>query len=206
MAAPNVKLAKGTSVGFSEITKDPDTLYFITDTHEIYLGEDRYNVGSDIEVVFQGEGDVVEDIEYIQDSHTLIITLGLAGKLESVKSEIASQIQAAIGSIAGVMRYIGISTHPIQDGSREMPIIDGQSITDLNKGDVVIYETKEFVWSGTYWHELGDVTDVSGLVEEAVADGVRESKVYTNQAVNNLIIQSESYLRWQVEDGTPEED
>ena len=43
-----VKFSKGTYESFDRIEKDSNTVYFLTDTQEIYLGEVKYSTISEI--------------------------------------------------------------------------------------------------------------------------------------------------------------
>ena len=68
---------------------------------------------------------------------------------DSVNSAINAAITAA-------MKVEGVTTTPISNGSTTNPVtINGQSV-DAYKGMVVFYNSKEFVWAGTSWVELGD--------------------------------------------------
>lgn len=40
-----VKFCRGTSKDFKPMVKDPDTIYYITDTKQMFLGEDEYCTG-----------------------------------------------------------------------------------------------------------------------------------------------------------------
>ncbi len=50
MADNMVKLSRGTSSNFTNLTKDTDTLYFLTDTKRIYLGSTEYTRPVDTEL------------------------------------------------------------------------------------------------------------------------------------------------------------
>lgn len=72
---------------------------------------------------------------------------------EQAESAISSAINSALTS---VMKFNGVTTTAISDGSTTgTVIIDGASYTAKN-GDVVLYGSKEFVWTGSAWEELGD--------------------------------------------------
>lgn len=84
--ANDVLFGKVSSSKFNTfIDKDENTLYFLTDTKEIFLGEDRYAFGQDTSVVIEGDGDVVEHTSYDAASKTLTIKLGKASDAESLK-------------------------------------------------------------------------------------------------------------------------
>ena len=125
MSTPNVKFAVGSSAVFSTLLKDPNTLYFLQDTQEIYLGDKRYALGKDIQVSIVGSGDFVSDIQYDAINRTITVVKG------------------------------SVSQSP----------------------------------------------ELIQLLNEKVAEGVAESKTYTNEAVNNLIIEAGEQVRWQIEDG-----
>lgn len=66
----------------------------------------------------------------------------------------------AIGSVTGIMHWLGLTTTALVDGSTTNPItIDENTVTAVN-GDVVGYNIDgtrqiEFAWNGTKWQELG---------------------------------------------------
>ena len=72
-------------------------------------------------------------------------------------------------SIAGGVTFRGMTSTVLTDGSSTNPItIGGESYTAVN-GDLVIYESREFLFSTSdnKWHEFGNV---SGLGELAYKD------------------------------------
>lgn len=72
-------------------------------------------------------------------------------------------------AIAGGIVFRGVTTTPLTDGASTNPItIGGESYTAVN-GDLVIYDTMEFLFSSgdNKWHELGNS---SGLGELAYKD------------------------------------
>lgn len=82
-----VKYSRGTSSAFAALPeKDIHTLYFIDDTHEIYLGENRYAYGDNINVIVSGEGNVVESVDWDQSTVTLTIHRGHMFTREDVES------------------------------------------------------------------------------------------------------------------------
>ena len=65
------------------------------------------------------------------------------------------------GSGDGV-HFRGSTTTALTDGATTNPItIDGSSYTAV-MGDMVIYGNKEFLFDGTSWHEMGDLSDTVG--------------------------------------------
>lgn len=58
--------------------------------------------------------------------------------------------------LSSVLKFQGTTTTAISDGSTTNPItIDGASYT-AQKGDVVLYDGKEYLWQGSAWEQLGD--------------------------------------------------
>ena len=69
------------------------------------------------------------------------------------------------GSATGAMHYAGVTTTALADGSSTSPIkINNTDYTPSN-GDVVIYESLEFVWStsDSKWHVFGSTGSLKGL-------------------------------------------
>lgn len=84
-----------------------------------------------------------------------------SGTTYNIKDTVARQ------AASGGMTLQGETSTALTDMATTNPIqINGSSYTAVNQ-DCVIYSKKEFVFDGTYWHELGDL---SGLGDMATAD------------------------------------
>ena len=75
-------------------------------------------------------------------------------------TDVIDEMQAAIDALSNATHFLGKSTTAISDGKSEAPTINGTVIPvdDLQDGDVVFYNVKEFIWSNGAWVELGDTT------------------------------------------------
>ncbi len=63
-----------------------------------------------------------------------------------------------------VVKWAGITTTALTDGDSTNPItVDGKSYTAV-AGDMVSYESKEFVFSGTIWQEFGDLSGILRII------------------------------------------
>jgi hypothetical protein len=58
--------------------------------------------------------------------------------------------------LAQAMKFLGTSATAITDGATTNPITIGSTSTTVTSGNVVLYGTKEFVWTGSKWEELGN--------------------------------------------------
>ena len=58
--------------------------------------------------------------------------------------------------LTAAMKIEGETTTAISDGSTTNPVVIGGQSVSAYKGMVVFYGSKEFVWVGTAWKELGD--------------------------------------------------
>lgn len=89
-----------------------------------------------------------------------------SGETYNIKDATArSEIDILKGSNTGAMHYAGVTTTALADGSNTSPIrIGDEDYTPLN-GDVVIYNTLEFVWSTSdnKWHEFGSTGSLKAL-------------------------------------------
>ena len=75
------------------------------------------------------------------------------------RSDIASIEQA----IAGGVTFMGETTTPLTDGSTTSTIvINGNNVTAV-KGYLVVYSGAEFVYDGTKWIELGDLSALGNM-------------------------------------------
>ena len=74
------------------------------------------------------------------------------------------------GSGGGGIKLVGETTTPLTDGATTNPImINGQSYT-AQPNDAVLYESKEFLYVGTYWREFGDMTGLGTAAFEDVPE------------------------------------
>ena len=83
------------------------------------------------------------------------------------RSDIAD-IQRAI---TGGLTFLGETTTVITDGATINPItIDGESVT-AKSGDITVYGQKEFLFDGTKWMEMGDLSLIGDLGWKDSASG-----------------------------------
>ena len=95
-----------------------------------------------------------------------------SGSTYDIKDAAARQdIKDIKSSIGSGVRYIGVTTTVIIDGSVVSPIvIEGQSV-EPKSGDLVFYLKKEFIWNGSKWTEFGDMGDLKALAFKDSASG-----------------------------------
>ena len=86
-------------------------------------------------------------------------TITIPEKIEEVEGKIAN-INTAI---SGGVHFVGTTTTKIEDGSTTTPVISGKADYAPSLGDVVLYDNKEFIWTGSAWEELGDLGRVATL-------------------------------------------
>lgn len=104
------------------------------------------------------------------------ITVG--GQTYNIKDTTARQ------AVAGGMHFIGTTSTAITDGSTTTTLTAATTgsltkTTGFVAGDVVIYNKKEFVWTGTQWAEFGDITTLGAM---ATADSASGTLSMTNTA------------------------
>ena len=100
-----------------------------------------------IEAKVTAEKDRAEKVE--QGLNTRLTTA--EGKITSQGTDIAD-LKTKITGLTGAMHFIGESTtDPVGDTGAT---VEGH--TTFASGDVCLYNTKEFVYNGTQWKELGD--------------------------------------------------
>ena len=79
--------------------------------------------------------------------------------------------RSAIASLQGGMKYLGVTTTELEDGSTTEQIdINGDTVT-VETGNMTIYGYKEFVFDGTKWAEFGDLSTLGSLAYKNSASG-----------------------------------
>lgn len=94
-----------------------------------------------------------------------------AKNLDTAMSNRVSTVETKLSNVTTVMDFIGVSsTAP----TATKVTIGDKEITSFQKGDVVLYGNKEYVWDGTEWVEFGDttadadaITKLTGRVSDA---------------------------------------
>lgn len=81
----------------------------------------------------------------------------------SISSNIIDIYNELKAELANPMHYIGASSTAITDGGTETPTIGGDPYTP-SAGDIVTYQTSEFIWQKTgTWAELGNTSSLGSL-------------------------------------------
>ena len=91
--------------------------------------------------------------------------------------------------LSQVLTYHGISDTPLANGVTDKNIIINGSTHVADTGWVVIYDNKEFVWNGSMWEELGDLSgvDLNGYAtEQWVKNWVEENTFQSNWEINEV--------------------
>ena len=81
----------------------------------------------------------------------------------------AVTISASDLGLASAMLFLGTTTTAITDGATTNPITISGANKTAAAGNVVLYGSKEFVWTGSAWEELGNEGSYK-IVQSAVAD------------------------------------
>lgn len=84
-------------------------------------------------------------------------------KIAGVNSTI-STLQTSIGNLSNIMNFLGTTTTALKDGSTTSSITIGGSTVTAKAGDVVVNGNKEFVFDGSKWAEIGDVSAQSTAI------------------------------------------
>ena len=82
-----------------------------------------------------------------------------------------NDIEDIKSAIAGGVTFMGETSTALTDGATTNPItINSKSVTAI-KGYLVVYNSKEFVFDGTKWIEMGDLSVLGALAYKDSASG-----------------------------------
>lgn len=109
------------------------------------------------------------------------------GSLYQIKD---AQARADIEKLSNATHFLGVSTTAITDGGTQKPTIGGSQVDPAN-GDIVIYDSKEFIWNGSTWDEFGDAS-VHDLGDLAFADTATGSSEPTGEVTGSVTLSSTS--------------
>lgn len=115
-----------------------------------------------------GEGDVIvpssglyKVIEDAAENAASDATSKANSAEANAKSYADGKVNELKSSLSNALHFLGVSS---TDPSTGIVTIGGTEVTEFSDGDIVIFGSKEFVWSNAAWEELGDVTGVSELL------------------------------------------
>ena len=99
------------------------------------------------------------------------ITLPSGTTYDLKDAQAREDIEEIRDAIAGGVTFMGETTTALTDGATTNPItINGNSVTAI-KGYLVVYNSKEFVFDGTHWIEMGDLSVLGALAYKDSASG-----------------------------------
>ena len=99
------------------------------------------------------------------------ITLPSGTTYDLKDAQARADIASIESAIAGGVTFMGETTTPLTDGATTSTIvINGNNVTAI-KGYLVVYESAEFVYDGTKWIEMGDLSAFKALAYKDSASG-----------------------------------
>ena len=103
-------------------------------------------------------------------------TVEISTELENTQtlaysSAVKRYIDSATAGLTGAMHYIGEASVDMSNASNKAvdPQVPGYTFKNAEPGDVVTFDHKEYVWTGTEWRLLGDEGSyvIKGAITEA---------------------------------------
>ncbi len=91
-----------------------------------------------------------------------------SGTTYNIVDQGARDLIAEIESGTG---WLGVTTTPLVDGSTTNPIMINGASTTAEAGNMTSYGSKEFIFNGTVWQELGDMSMLGELAYKNSASG-----------------------------------
>lgn len=77
----------------------------------------------------------------------------------------------AIEQLSGYTVYLGVTSTELTDGSTVKNVTVNGEIYPADKGYIVNYGSKEFIYNGTAWQEFGDLSGLGSLAFKNSASG-----------------------------------
>lgn len=106
------------------------------------------------------------------------------GGLNKTVGDLSSEVSSLKTSVAGGVHFVGTTTTALTDGATTSSITVDSKTHNPSKGDVVLYGEKEFIWTGSTWEELGDLTRVGTL--ETLTGSIHATSATSNQFVTHI--------------------
>lgn len=130
---------------------------FDLENGKIILNKDLPNAGNNtLGVVKSGGVATIDNGEITEISNAKKVNHALKVGAKSYDGSSAIEIIASDLGLSAAMKFLGTSATAITDGATTNPITVGGNSVTVESGNVVLYDSKEFVWNGTAWEELGN--------------------------------------------------
>lgn len=168
----------GTSVSYAAEMKEPNKLYFCSDTKEIYLGSERYAFGNDVNIQITGVGDTVADASWNSSTKTLTIVRGYAGDASSV----TGAIQLALTSCVKNVSASNDSAIRVDNSNKDNIDISLKIAEGALAGNVQLSQG---------YHGLRATVEIPEVPVAGVATGDKILKLTDNQLSSTLTITTE---------------
>ena len=126
-------------------------------------------------------------------THDSVFGADTEGTLEYRIDAAEGAIDSIRNAIAGGVHFRGTTTTELTDGAttatikiKENNVEKDYTLTSSNAGDVVLYNNKEFIWTGAAWEELGDLTLAGQL--SAWREGLDYTEIKDGAATNSKFV------------------
>lgn len=197
---PNLATATGmqtlTLISRLNATDSEQTNYFVTSVSEnagvisVTKAQPSFSNISGVASVEQGgtgKNELPENQVLVGNGTDTIRTIPIAEEIANNNNLvpnylIKSYVDSAVSGLTGAMHFIGESSVVINNNSGVNPNIPGYDFSKAQPGDVILYNAKEFVWTGSSWNLLGDEGSyaVKGSIRDADIDpdaAIQQSKI-----------------------------
>lgn len=179
----SVVFSRGASANFANLVKDANTLYFLEDTHEVYLGEHRYAFGEGIVVSIVGQGDTVSNIAFDSATKVLTIVLSQAASAQSIQQLIQNTLSSCVQSVVSTSTAITVDNNDPTQIKLGLRLAGGEYA-----GNVSL-------------HETGHGLRASVVIPDDIVQGVDEEDKILSLA--NKVVRSHLSINIIKENGVP---
>lgn len=102
---------------------------------------------------------------------------------------IKNYVDNAVEGLTGAMHFVGEATVTITPNTNVDPRIGGYTFSEAQPGDVILSESKEFVWTGGAWRLLGDEGSyaVKGSIKDVDIAPDAAISITKISGINNLL-------------------
>lgn len=201
-----------TEAGTTNVDRPVFFAYNGDTTRVVFDNDFKYNPSSNTLTI--GSGTLTEtNYSGNAATSTSATTAGTAGKTQAAltfgtktfNGSTAVEITAADLGLSSALKFLGVTTTVLEDGSTTNPIVIGDVSITAQPGNVVLYDHLEFIWNDGYWEELGDeksfalksvqISAGSGLTGGGTLEATRTLSHYTPSTVaTNLTASGRQYI------------
>lgn len=98
-----------------------------------------------------------------------------------------TEAREAIAALSSATHFLGVTTTALVDGATTSTIVISGENHNAASGDIVIYDSKEFIYNGSSWAEFGDLSALQNLLGDLAYKDITDIVVSISPTTDSVL-------------------